>query len=152
MFFTLDWLELVPQVISQETVSAVRAENLSLKLATSGLPIPDSGANYLSSIAAARQTLNVLTDGVLEKVSVTQLLEQSGDLSPLQVICGDLVEIDVPGSAHQSVLCGVEFQHRGMKPIELRWHALVLGDTERPQVMFKGLPVMRGGVPVERIA
>ena len=150
--WTLSWRARLSISISQALVTADDIDNFSRELATSGLPIPASGANHLTSIAAVEDTLDALAGGRLKKVAATQLLDQSGDLSPLQVSCGDLVEIDVAGSANRCVLTGVEFRHRGLKPIQLRWHTLVLGDIERPPVMFKGIPVVRGGVQVERIA
>ena len=131
--FNLGWNRRTSITIGTELVSAGDVGAEAKALATAGLPIPVSGANGDSSLRTVQALVNRLEREELRVISATRLLEQDGDLTPLQVACGEVVEIDVSASDHLGVLCSVEFQHKGLRPLELRWHALEVSDIPREQ-------------------
>ena len=126
--FTSMWLATTSSTTSLETISVGQPDAATRELATSGLPMPlVGGDSRRSTILAVLNTLEVLFNATVTVQSMTQLIEQNGDLSALKVICGDVVDIDLRTSDHRAVLVGLEFQHKGLRPLQLRWHVIRLG-------------------------
>lgn len=136
--------------ISQRLIVGTDADGDIGALATSSIPIPVSGANSGTSRSAVLKTLNKTKDLLPEIISLTQLLPQGGDLSALLREPGDLVDIRAAGAEARCLLAGVEFQHRGLQALELRWHCLSYGPIPQAGGIIPPDPtrVTFGGVDV----
>ena len=127
--FIVNWNERVAGgiTIEQEQFRAADVQVPRRQLGTSGLPIPDSGANNTASKAAIQALLDFLYDYSTDVIKATQLLPQDGDMAALQVECGDIVNVNKGDARDRCLLVGIDYFHEGLRPIQLKWTCLSLG-------------------------
>lgn len=121
----------------------------------SSIAIPTSGANFTKSAAAIKKSLNAFDDFRPYIVGMTNILPQTGDLNLLLREPGDLVDVRAASLDFRYLLVSVEFQHRGLRPIELRWELIETGPIPQAspfpdprRVTFGGMSVAFAGESV----
>ena len=151
--FSLTFSVTVRQSLEVEeiVVGAQEGESVHGALPTSSIAIPESGANGEASVAAIEDNLAIFSALSLEVLEMTLLLPQDGPMRELELEPGSLVYNYVGDRFDRALLMHVEFQHRGLRALELRWHLLTMGEvpvSERDAVLFGDDPAMFGGEAV----